>query len=151
MSSITFDDAIRGAVCTLLDGNREVAAVLKNRMAFRDIGAFTTFPFLAIGHTREHSARPPHVEEHIVTVHIWLKPGETEAARNLMRSIERALDRGPLRLPGAVVRAFRHEASNVRLAPELEALHATIRYRLKLSRPRRIGQHPIARHGTNAA
>lgn len=151
MASITSDDAIRVAVSALLDANREVAAVLNGRMAFRDIGAFTTFPFLAIGHTREHAPSSSHVETHIVTVHLWLRPGEAETAQELMQTIQRALEHDPLRIPGAIVRSFRHEASSVRLAPELDALHATLRYRLKLSRKRRSGQASEPRQGTNAA
>ncbi|MCL4766304.1 MAG: DUF3168 domain-containing protein [Hyphomicrobiaceae bacterium] len=150
-------DAVRAAVCALIDQDRGVAAVLQDRMAFRDIGAFTTFPFLAIGHTRIRSPpSSPQVEEHAVTVHLWLEPGETAAAQRLMQVIRRALDQGSLRLGGADVLGFSHESSGVRLAPELEALHATIRYRLRLTRKRLSGSAPARRalaqpDGTNPA
>ncbi len=134
MASIISDDAIRAAVCALLDADSEAAALLHNRMAFRDVGAFTTFPFLAIGHTKVHALSPTRVEEHIVTVHLWLQPDETEAAQRLIQTIRSALESGPLQVCGAEVRSFRHEASSVRLATELEALHGTVRFRLTLSR-----------------
>lgn len=140
MASFISADMIRDAVGDLLDANCEVARVLHHRMAFRDVEAFTTFPFLAIGHTRASGDAPEPVEEHIVTVHLWLAPGETAAAEELMGSIRRALDEGPLRIQGALVRRFSHEKSSARLAPELEALHATVRYRLRISRA--LGRSP---------
>lgn len=148
-------DAVRAAVCALLDGDGGLEA-LRDRMAFRDVGAFTTFPFLAIGHTRPCRGPLVRVEEHVVTVHLWLAPGETVAARHLMQTIRRVLDGGTLRLGCADVLGFSHESSGVRLAPELEALHATIQYRLRLSRKRLSGSAPARRrpsqpNGTNPA
>jgi len=134
MASVISDDAIRAAVCALLDSDSEAAALLHDRMAFRDVGAFTTFPFLAIGHTKVHALSPTRVEKHVVTVHLWLEPDEAETAQRLMQIIRRALESGPLQVCGADVRSFRHEASSVRLASELEALHGTVRFRLTLSR-----------------
>lgn len=154
MKIITSGDAIRSAVYRLLDPNPDIALALQKRMAFRDVAAFTTFPFLAIGHSREQAQPHARTEEHIVTVHLWLKPGEDAVARDLMRSIRCTLDRGHLRVPGARVLRFRLERSGLRPAPELEALHATMRYRLRLSRLRGAATGAaLVRHqdGTNVA
>ncbi|MGE8942132.1 DUF3168 domain-containing protein [Leptospira interrogans] len=125
-------DAIRAAVSATLDGDPEVKTVLQNRVAFRDISAFSTFPFLAIGHAYDRADPTAHDQQHLVTVNIWLRPGEERAARKLIRILRRALDEARLAIPGAHVMAFKHERSSVRPAPELDALHATVRYRLVL-------------------
>jgi hypothetical protein len=125
-------DAIRAAVSSALDGDPEVKTVLQNRVAFRDISAFSTFPFLAIGHAYDRGRSTTHDQHHLVTVNIWLRPSEERTARKLTRILRRALDEAWLAIPGVNVVAFRHERSSVRPAPELDALHATVRYRLIL-------------------
>lgn len=155
MAGFISAQAIRAGVCAVLDSDPDVAVVLQKRVAFRDVGAFTTFPFLAIGHTTEPMPPQSRLEEHLVTVHLWLRPGEMASARDLVRIVRGALDRGRLRLRGVDVLKFSHEASRISLAAELEALHATVRYRLRLSRPR--GAERTERpqgsqvNGTNAA
>lgn len=133
MASTSPLNAIRAAICGVLDSSSDLAEALRGRMAFRDVRAFTTFPFLAIGFTRNEAGPESHIREHTVTVHLWLSPGESEAAQALMDSIREALDRGPLLIEDAQVASFRFERSGVRLASELDALHATVCYRLRLS------------------
>ena len=137
-------DAIRAAVSATLDGDAEVKAVLQNRVAFRDISAFSTFPFLAIGHAYDRERSTTHDQHHLVTVNIWLRPGEERIARKLTRILRRALDEARLAIPGANVVAFKHERSSVRPAPELDALHATVRYRLVLDAETKKTKKPAA-------
>jgi len=125
-------DAIKSAVYGVLDANAEVKSVLQDRIAFRDISAFSTFPFVAIGQALDRAQSQPPDEHHLVTVNIWLRPGEERAARKLVRIVKRALDDAKIEVPGASVLTFRHERSSLRPAPELDALHATVRYRLIL-------------------
>ncbi len=125
-------DAIRSAVSAALDADTEVKTVLEHRVAFRDISAFSSFPFLAIGHSYDRPQSTAREQQHLITVNIWLRPGEERKARKLTRILRRALDEARLTIADASVIAFKHERSSVRPAPELDALHATVDYRLLL-------------------
>lgn len=132
MTKMERDFWIKSAVYGALDADSEVNSVLHDRVAFRDISAFSTFPFLAIGHTLDRTQSHPPEEQHLITVNVWLRPSEERAGRQLMRILRRALDDARLNIPNADIAALKHERSSLMPAPELEALHATVQYRLIL-------------------